>query len=186
LGPKEISSVDDDEKEESSGSDKNGQFDGWVSGSVSSTECLAMAGESSAAGFWNDNEKEGSSSGQSGAFNRWMSSSIGSVKVKSPAVAGESSAGGVPQKSPAGQWLGFIDLTEPRPGEFVEPEPRKQEKAKRAINVIDLTEDDKGDVRSRQDTKGDKGKMMDRLSVIDLDLGDEVFLTLKTWAQGED
>jgi hypothetical protein len=186
LGPKEISSVDDEEKEESSGSDKNGQFDGWVSGSVSSTECLAMAGESSAAGFWNDNEKEGSSSGQSGAFNRWMSSSIGSVKVKSPAVAGESSAGGVPQKSPAGQWLGFIDLTEPRPGEFVEPEPRKQEKAKRAINVIDLTEDDKGDVRSRQDTKGDKGKMMDRLSVIDLDLGDEVFLTLKTWAQGED
>jgi hypothetical protein len=116
--------------------------------------------------------------------NRWMLSSIGSIKVKSPAVAGESSAGGVPQKFPAGQWLGFVDLTEPRPGEFVEPQPRKQEKAKRAINVIDLTGDDQGDVRSRQDTKADKGKMVDRLSVIDLDLGNEVFPTLQTWAQG--
>jgi len=134
-----------------------------------------MAGESSAAGFWNDDGKEGSSSGQRGASNRWVSSSIGSVK--SPAVAGESSAAGVPQKSPAGQWLGFVDLTEPRPGEFVEPEPRKLKKSERAIDVIDLTGDDEGDVRSRQGTKGDKGKMVDRPSVIDLDSGDELFPT---------
>jgi hypothetical protein len=36
LSPKEISSVNDDKKEESS-SNKSGQFDRWVSGSISST-----------------------------------------------------------------------------------------------------------------------------------------------------
>jgi hypothetical protein len=49
-----------------------------------------------------------------------------------------------------------------------------------------LLNNDEGDVRSRQDMKGDKGKMVDRPSIIDLDLGDEVFPTLQTWAQGED
>ena len=113
-----------------------------------------------------DSKKEESGS-KHGWFDGWVSSSS---SMKFPGAAGESSVAGACQAS-LEQWLGFIDLMEPRSGEFVECDIGKQRKADvmGTAKVIDLTVDDEGDAgQHRQDTKG---KMVDRratVNVIDL------------------